>query len=318
MASAERAVTRRPDRHRLRRAEERAFYLTISPWLIGFLIFTAGPFFASLYFSFTEYNIISPPRFIGLDNWANLFTDRTFYKSLQVTTYYTFFRVPVVLAASLALAVLLNQDIPFLSIFRTIYYLPSLITGVAVALLWMWLLNPEIGIVNYFISLLVGKDGIIPLGIRGPGWFFNEKWVIPSYVLMSLWGLGGPMIIYLAALQNVPTSLYEAATMDGAGALRKFFRITIPMISPVILFTFVTNVIGSFQIFTQAYVVSNGTGGPNYSSMFYVLYLFLEAFQSYRMGYGSTLAWMLFLVILGLTVLTLKLSGRAVYYESSI
>lgn len=303
---------------KLGRAEERAFFLTVSPWVIGFVIFTAVPFFASLYFSLTEYNVISPPRYIGLTNWLRLLEDRTFYKSLQVTTYYTFFRVPVVLAASLALAVLLNQDIPLLSLFRTIYYLPSVITGVAVALLWMWILNPEVGIINYIISYLVGPRGLIPLGIKGPGWFFSERWVIPSYVIMSLWGLGGPMIIYLAALQNVPTPLYEAAVVDGAGAWRKFWRITIPMISPVLLFTFVTNVIGSFQVFTQAYVVSKGTGGPNYSSMFYVLYLFLEAFQSYRMGYGSALAWMLFLIILGLTVLTLRLSRDIVYYESAV
>lgn len=306
-------------RHRsLSRSEERAFYVTISPWIIGFLVFTAVPFFASLYFSLTRYNVISPPQFVGLANWANLFQDRIFYKSLQVTTYYTFFRVPVVLAASLGLAVLLNQSIPLLSVFRTIYYLPSVITGVAVALLWMWILNPEVGIINYLIARLLGPEGLIPLGLRGPGWFFDPNWVIPGFVFMSLWGLGGPMIIYLAALQNVPTPLYEAAIVDGASAWIKFWRITLPMISPVLLFTFVTNVIGSFQVFTQAYVVSNGTGGPNYSSMFYVLYLFLEAFQSYRMGYGAALAWMLFLVILALTLLTLRLSRNVVYYESAI
>ncbi|MHB0877945.1 MAG: carbohydrate ABC transporter permease [Anaerolineae bacterium] len=313
------AARRKPRRSgSLSRAEERAFYLTVSPWVIGFLVFTAVPFFASLYFSLTKYNVISPPQYVGLDNWLNLFRDRTFYKSLEVTTYYTFFRVPVVLAASLALAVLLNQNIPFLSVFRTIYYLPSVITGVAVALLWMWILNPEIGIINYIISALVGPRGLIPLGIKGPGWFFDEQWVVPSFVLMSLWGLGGPMIIYLAALQNVPTPLYEAAVVDGANAWVKFWHITLPMISPVILFTFVTNIIGSFQVFTQADVVSKGTGGPNYSSMFYVLYLFLEAFQSYRMGYGAALAWMLFLIILGLTVLTLRLSRNVVYYESAV
>jgi multiple sugar transport system permease protein len=303
---------------KLGRAEERAFYLTVSPWIIGFLAFTAIPFFSSLYFSLTKYDVITPPQFVGLANWANLFHDRTFYKSLEVTTYYTFFRVPVVLAASLALAVLLNQEIPFLSVFRTIYYLPSVITGVAVALLWMWILNPEMGIINYLISALVGPHGLIPLGIKGPGWFFSEKWVIPSFVLMSLWGLGGPMVIYLAALQNVPTPLYEAAVVDGATAWVKFWHITLPMISPVLLFTFVTNTIGSFQVFTQAFIVSNGTGGPNYASMFYVLYMFLEAFQSYRIGYGAALAWMLFLIILGLTVLTLRLSRSLVYYESAV
>jgi multiple sugar transport system permease protein len=302
----------------LARKEERAFYLVISPWMIGFLLFIAFPFFASFYFSLTKYDAIKAPQFVGLANWKHLFEDRIFYRALGVTTYYTFFRVPVVLAASLALAVLLNQDIPLLSVFRTIYYLPSVVTGVAVALLFMWILNPQIGIVNYLIAVLVGPHGLIPLGIKGPGWFFSEYWVIPSLVIMSLWGLGGPMLIYLASLQNVPTQLYEAAIMDGAGAWTKFWRITIPMISPVLLFTFVTNIIGSFQVFTQAYIVSNGTGGPNYASMFYVLYLFLEAFQSYRIGYGAALAWMLFLIILGLTLLTLRLSRDLVYYESPV
>ncbi|MGQ9555478.1 MAG: carbohydrate ABC transporter permease [Anaerolineae bacterium] len=318
MASLLQFGVRRHHARKLARQEERAFYLVISPWIIGFLIFVAIPFVASFYFSLTKYNVINPPQFIGLSNWERLFDDKTFYRSLGVTTYYTFFRVPVILAASLGLAVLLNQDIPFLSVFRTIYYLPSVITGVAVALLFMWILNPEVGILNYLIAVAVGPNGIIPLGIKGPGWFFSSNWVIPSFVIMSLWGLGGPMLIYLAALQNVPTPLYEAAIVDGANAWIKFWRITMPMISPVLLFTFVTNVIGSFQIFTQAYVVSNGTGGPNYASMFYVLYLFLEAFQSYRMGYGAALAWMLFLIILGLTLLTLRLSRNLVYYESPV
>jgi multiple sugar transport system permease protein len=212
---------------------------------------------------------------------------------------------------------LLNQKVPFLGVFRTLYYLPSLVAGsVAVAFLFQLLLNPAFGIVNYVISMLLGPNGVIPLGITGPGWFFDPKWVVPSFVLLSLWGFGGPMLIYLAGLQGVPTTLYEAAKIDGANAWHRLWNVTIPMISPVILFTFITGIIGSFQIFTPAYIVSNGAGGPAYSSMFYVLYLYLNAFRRYRFGYASAQAWILFIVILILTILALRASRRSVYYES--
>ncbi len=301
---------------KLARREALWFYFFIAPWIIGFILFTGGPIIASLYLSFTKYNAANPPQWIGLTNYTRLFRDRIFYKSLQVSAYYTFLSVPIGIVASLSLAILLNQRVPFLGVYRTLYYLPSVITGVAVALLFQWLLNPSFGIVNYVIAWLLGPNGVIPLGITGPRWFFDPKWVIPAYVLLSLWGLGGPMLIYLAGLQGVPTALYEAATIDGANAWHRLRHVTLPMISPVILFTFITGIIGSFQVFTQAYVISNGSGGPAYASMFYVLYLYLNAFRRYRFGYAAAQAWILFLVILGLTILMFKVSRRAVYYEA--
>lgn len=304
-------------RSRLARKEAIWFWVFISPWILGFLFFRGVPIFASLYLSFTKYNVASPPEWIALDNYVDLFTDKIFFKSLQVSAMYTFLSVPLGLVFSLGLAMLLNQKVPFLGLFRTFYYLPSLVAGsVAVAFLFQLLLNPAFGVVNYVISLLVGPNGLIPLGITGPGWFFDPNWVVPSFVLLSLWGFGGPMLIYLAGLQGVPTTLYEAAKIDGANAWHQVRHVTIPMISPVILFTFITGIIASFQIFTPAYIVSNGAGGPAYSSMFYVLYLYLNAFRRYRFGYASAQAWILFIVILLLTILALRVSRRTVYYES--
>jgi|688.fasta_scaffold46974_4 multiple sugar transport system permease protein len=303
---------------KLARREAGWFYFFISPWIIGFILFTGGPIVASMLISFTQYNISKPPEWVGVENYTKLFQDDIFYKSLQVSTYYTALAVPVGIIFALGLAVLLNQKVPLLSAFRTIYYIPSLISGsVAVAILFQWLLNPTSGIVNYVISYLVGPNGLLPLGIIGPGWFFSPDWVVPAFVIMSLWGLGGAMIIYLAALQGVPTTLYEAAIIDGANAWQQFRNVTLPMISPVILFTFITGIIGSFQVFTPAYVISGGTGGPAYASMFYVLYLYLNAFRRYRFGYSAAQAWILFIVILVLTYFMLQVSRRSVYYESA-
>lgn len=295
------------------------FWIFILPWVIGFILFRGGPIIASLVLSFTNYNVASPPEWAALDNFTRLFNDRIFLKSLQVSVYYTFLSVPLGIVASLSLAILLNQKgVPFLGVFRTLYYIPALVAGsVAVAFLFQWVLNPSFGIMNYLIGLFVGPSGILPLGIKGPQWFFDPKWVVPSFVLLSLWGFGGSMLLYLAGLQGVPTALYEAATIDGANAWHRFRNVTLPMISPVILFTFITGMIGSFQIFTPAYIVSNGEGGPAYASMFYVLYLYLNAFRRYRFGYASAQAWLLFIVILILTYLSFRASRRAVYYESA-
>ncbi|MCL4859041.1 MAG: sugar ABC transporter permease [Caldilineaceae bacterium] len=302
---------------KLARREAMWFWVFIAPWIIGFILFRGFPILVSLLWSFTQYNVASPPIWIGLGNYNDLLNDRIFFKSLQVSATYTFAAVPLGLMFSLALAMLLNQQVPFLGVFRTLYYMPSLIAGsVSVAILFQFLLNPAFGIVNYVISRMVGPDGLIPLGITGPNWFFDANWVVPSFVLLSLWGFGGPMLIYLAGLQGVPTQLYEAARIDGANAWQRFRNVTLPMISPVILFTFITGIIGSFQVFTPAYIISNGQGGPNYASMFYVLYLYLTAFRRYRFGYASALAWILFLVIFVLTVLALHISRRSVYYES--
>jgi multiple sugar transport system permease protein len=215
--------------------------------------------------------------------------------------------------------VLLNQKIPFMGIFRTLYYLPSLLAGsVSIVLLFSWLLNPQFGILNYVIRSLVGTNGIIPLGISGPRWLQDPYWVIPSYTMLALWGFGGGMLVYLSALQGVPTQLYEAATIDGASRFQQFFKVTIPMISPVILFTFITGVIGAMQVFAEAYVLSGSgaLGSPANSSMFYVLYLFVNTFRRYRMGLAAAQAWILFLIILGLTFLMFWVSRRFVYYET--
>ncbi|MCB0128347.1 MAG: sugar ABC transporter permease [Caldilineaceae bacterium] len=306
-------------RSKFARREALWFWLFISPWIIGFLLFRGIPIFASMGLSFTNFSnsSVRPTEFIGIDNYLALFNDKIFYKALQVSFLYTLFSVPLGLIFSLGLAMVLNQRVPFLGFFRTAYYLPALIGGsVAVAFLFQLMLNPTFGVVNYFISRLVGPNGLIPLGIKGPGWFFDPDWVMPSFVLLSLWGFGGPMLIYLAGLQGVPTSLYEAARIDGANGWQRFRNVTLPMVSPVILFNFITGIIGSFQVFTPAYVISNGEGGPAYASMFYVLYLYLNAFRRYRFGYASAQAWLLFIVILVLTILALRASRAAVYYES--
>jgi multiple sugar transport system permease protein len=309
---------------KIERREALWFWFFISPWAFGFIVFTLYPIIASAYLSLTNYVPGKAPIFIGFQNYVALYHDRIFWKSLGVTAYYSALAVPLGLALSLLLAVLLNQKIPFMGVFRTLYYLPSLLAGsVATALLFSWLLNPQFGILNYVIRSLVGPQGLIPLGIVGPRWLQDPNWVVPSYSMLSLWGFGGSMLIYLSALQGVPTHLYEAATIDGASRFQQFFKITLPMISPVILFTLITGIIASFNVFTPAYVISSGIGGgassvgsPAYAAMFYVLYLFTNTFQRYRVGLGAAQAWILFLIILGLTMLMFWASRKFVYYES--
>jgi len=287
--------------------EERYFYLCISPWIAGFLIFTAGPIIASLFFSFCNYDVVTPPDWIGIQNYKRLLSDPLFWQSLKVTSYFSLASVPLGIALSLIIAILLNQNIKGLTWFRTIYYMPSVISGVAVALLWMWIFNPEFGILNFLLWKL--------FHIQGPAWLMSEEWVIPALIIMSLWGIGGDIVIYLAGLQGIPTELYEAAEIDGANSFNKFLNITIPMMSPVLLFTLIMGIINSFQVFTQAYVMTRG--GPHYASLFYVLYIYQNAFQFFSMGYASALSWILFLIILALTFLIFKSSPLWVYYEST-
>lgn len=282
-----------------------AYFVFLSPWLIGFVLWTGGPLLASLYLSFTQYDILTPPRWIGLQNYTGLFADDLFWQALKVTSIYTFVGVPLMMITSLALAVLLNQKVPGLSFFRTVFYLPTVTTGVAVALLWVWLLQPDFGLINNILWYT--------FGIRGPQWLYDKTWVIPALILKSLWGVGGPMLIYLAALQNIPTQLHEAAELDGANAVRRFWHVSLPMITPVVLFNLVMAIITSFQVFTDAYIMTKG--GPNYASYFYVLYLYQNAFQFFRMGFASAQAWILFLIILAFTALTLRSSSIWVYYE---
>lgn len=289
------------------RREMKWFYIFISPWLIGFLVFTIYPMIASAFYSFHNYNIVNI-EYVGLANYRELFSDQIFIKSLVVTGTYVLVSVPLSIVAALSVAMLLNQKIPFVSFWRTLYYLPSIISGVASALLWRWIFNGKFGIFNNILAYF---------GIVGPDWFNSQQWAMPAYWIISLWGIGGSMVIYLAALQGVPTSLYEAAEMDGASPARKFFNITIPMISPVLLYTLITNMISSFQVFTMIYVISGGLGGPNYSTMVYVLYLFKNAFQWTRFGYASAIAWVLFIIISVMTVLMIKTLSKRVYYVES-
>lgn len=285
--------------------EERAFWMFISPWVFGFLFFTGGPIIFSLFLSFTKYDVISAPELIGLDNFSTLFNDSLFYQSLKVTGYYALLAVPFTIISSLLLAILLNQKVKGQSFFRTLYYAPTVISGVSIAFLWSWLLNPQFGVVNYSLYSW--------FGIHGPGWFTSSTSVIPAMTLMQLTQLGGTMVIFLAGLQSLPTDLYESSSIDGAGKMKQFFKITVPLISPVILFNGIIALISSFQIFTQAYVITQG--GPNWGSYFYVYYLFNTAFVQFRMGYASAQAWILFIIIFLLTVLSLWGSKRMVHYE---
>jgi multiple sugar transport system permease protein len=298
--------TRRQGIGKMALREERAFWLFISPWLIGFLAFTGGPILASLGISFTEYSILSPPRFLGLENYRQLVEDDLFYKSVINTVYFVGVGVPLGLLLAFMMAIALNQKLRGQTWFRTIFYLPSVVSGIAVALLWGWLLNSDYGLINYMLSLV---------GIQGPQWLFSTTWVMPALILMSLWGVGGSMVVFLAGLQGIPEHLYEAAEIDGAGQWAKFWNVTIPMMSPVIFFNLVVTIIGAFQIFDQVYIMTNGRGGPANASLVYVLYLYRNGFEYFKMGYASALASVLFLIILGITIFQFAVARRWVYYE---
>jgi multiple sugar transport system permease protein len=279
-------------------------YLFLSPWLLGFVLFLAGPMLASLYLSMTRYEVIRAPQWIGLANFERMVGDELFYHSLSVTARYTAASVPLGIVVALGLAILLNQRVAALGLFRTIFYLPSIISGVAVAIVFAWLFNFRFGILNYLLSLLA---------IPGPNWLGSPRWALWAFVLMSIWSVGGNIMIFLAALQGVPKSLYEAAEIDGAGGWVRFWRITLPLISPALLFVAIIGVIGSFQTFTQAYIMTEGR--PANATLFYLLYLYKNAFTWFEMGYASALAWVLFLMILVCTLLLLYTSNRWVYYE---
>ena len=292
----------------LRRREAIEGLLWISPWIIGFLVFTFGPMVASLYLSFTRYKIGATPEWVGLSNYQEaFFSDKLFWPSLGHTAYYALVLVCIGVFLSLLAALLLN-NIKGKGVLRALFYLPSLTPVVALAVIWGWLLQPKYGLVNYILSLV---------GITGPGWFTSQVWAIPGIILVSLWASvgGGRMIIFLAGLQGVPKELYEAADIDGASGLTKFWHVTIPLISPTILFNAIISIIGSFSVFSLAYVATEG--GPNYATWFYMLHLYYNAFSYFQMGYASALAWILFVLILLLTLLQMQLSRRWVHYEYS-
>lgn len=293
-------------RLRLGQREALEFYLFILPWVIGFLVFTLGPMLTSLRLSFTDYSLLAVGKWVGGRNYVTLYTDPLFWQSLKVTVTYALMALPAQIVTALLLALLLNQQVKGISVFRVVFYLPAVISGVAVALLWVWIFNPTFGLINSMLA---------QIGIKGPGWVFDPQWALPSLVLMSLWSVGGTMMIYLAALQGIPGHLYEAAEIDGASDWTKFARITVPLITPAIFFNLVTGVIGTFQIFTQAYVMTRG--GPVNATLFYVLYLYRNAFEYLKMGMASAMAWILLLVILALTWLAFRTS-RWVYYETEV
>ncbi|MFD1673262.1 carbohydrate ABC transporter permease [Alicyclobacillus fodiniaquatilis] len=278
-------------------------WLFIAPWAIGFLVFALYPFLSSLYYSFTSFDMLSPPKWIAFGNYGRLLHDPLFWRSLYNTLYYTIISVPVSTVLAIAVALLLNMKVHGQSIYRTIFYLPSVVPIVASSVLWLWLFNPSFGLINSFLRAV---------GLPAPGWLFSQLWVKPSLIIMGLWGLGAPIVIYLAALQGVPQELYEAAELEGCGRWRRIWHITVPMISPVILFNVIMGLINSFQYFTQAYVMTQG--GPDNASLFYAVYLYRQAFQYLNFGYASAMAWLLFIVILAATVLVFRSSAKWVYY----
>ncbi|MGQ9632245.1 MAG: carbohydrate ABC transporter permease [bacterium] len=292
---------------KLRVREAIGFYVAISPWVFGFFAFVIGPLIASIYLSFTNYSVIRPAEFVGLRNYSEMMHNELFWQSLKVTSIYTFSAVPLHLLVSLTVAALLNLRIAGVALFRTIYYMPTVITGVAVALLWQWIFNPQFGVLNFLLS---------KVGIEGPLWLGSETWALPALIVMSCWGVGSSMLIFLAALQGIPTQLYEAAEIDGANWWQKFGRVTLPLITPVIFFNLVMGVINSFQVFTNAFIMTNG--GPNNATLFYVLNLYRQAFQFFHMGYASALAWVLFAIILICTLMIIKSSAAWVYYEAEV
>jgi multiple sugar transport system permease protein len=288
-----------------RQQEAIAGWLLIAPWVIGFLAFTAGPMLASIGISLTRWDLLTPPKWIGLENYVRMLTDDpSVGRSLRVTTVYAFVSVPLSVILGLFVALLLNQKIRFQNLVRTIYYLPSVVSGVAVALLWRWVFSGDFGLLNVMLSWI---------GIRGPAWLSDSRYALPALIIMSLWGVGGGMVIYLAGLQSVPSQLYEAAEIDGANPFQRFWSITLPMISPVIFFQTIMGIIGALQVFTQAFIMTDG--GPKDATLFFLLYLYRNAFQFFKMGYASALAWVLFIYILVLTLLVLRSSSAWVYYE---
>lgn len=288
--------------------ESIAGYLFVAPWLIGFLIFTLGPLIASMIFSTWEWDILTPPKFVGYDNYVKMWNDDLFWQSLKVTVIYSFARIPLVLALGLTLAALLNQKIRALGFFRTVFYVPTVLPGVAVSLLWIWILNGDYGIMNWALKIF--------LGIQGPNWLQSEFWVLPALIMMSLWFIGQNMLVYLAGLQGIPTELYESAVIDGANFWQRFIHITIPMISPVIFYNLIITLINSFETFTQGYVMTGG--GPMNASLFYILYLFNNAFRYFQMGYASALAWIFFIILMFFTALIFRSSKAWVHYEGTL
>lgn len=291
------------------KGETRAAYLFLAPWLIGFVVFTAGSMVASLVLSLMDYDVINPPEWAGFGNYVEAWQDPVAQRALLNTFYYTVFHVPLATAMALGLAMLLNRIRRLQGFFRTVFYLPAMTPAVAVGILFLLLLNGQTGALNRALEVF---------GIPGPGWTTEAGWIMPGIILMSLWSVGGTMVIFLAALQNVPMDLYEAGAIDGVGRWARFRHITLPMISGALFFTVITNTIGSLQMFTQVYTMYFGTTSKFSSdaATLYLIYLFQSAFSFLRMGYASALAWVLFVLIVIITLIQVKFANRFVYYEA--
>ena len=286
-------------------------YLFASPWLAGFFFFLLGPMIFSLVLCFLRWNGITSlgtAEWVGAAHFADLAQDELFYIALYNTAYYACLSVPMGIVFSLLLAMMLNQQLEGISLFRTIFYLPNVVAGVATIMMWRWIFNPDFGALNFVLEN-IGVE-------HPPTWLQSEVWAKPAFIIMSLWRVGGSMLIYLAGLQNIPQHLYEVAAIDGASRIRRFFNVTIPMLTPTIFFNLIMSIIGSFQIFSTAYLMrQNADGGPNNATLFYVLYLYRKAFQHFEMGYASAMAWILFGIILCLTLIVIRSSRLWVFYE---
>ena len=297
-------ATRRPS---LARKEAIWGYAFISPWILGLIAFTAGPILASAYLSLTRYTVLRPPRFIALDNYVKLFTDdRLFWKSLGNTGYYTLLAVPLRIVVGFLLALLLNTKVRGMVAFRSIYYLPSVVPVVATSMLWLFIFAPQTGLADYVLDLF---------GVSSPGWLQSETWSKPTFIFIGTWSVGQSMVIYLAGLQDVPMEMYEAAQIDGAGAWRRFTNVTVPMMTSTIFFNLVMGIINTFQVFSMAYIMTDG--GPLNSTLFYNLYTYKNAFVYLKMGYAAALSWVLFVLVLCLTLLVFRSATSWVYYEAS-
>ena len=288
-------------------SEARDGYLFILPWILGFIIFTAGPMLASLYISFTRWEIVTPSVWVGGAQYVKLFNDDRFWLSLYNTSYYVFIGVPLHLFFALLAALAVNMNLRGIHFFRTAYYVPSLTPVVANSILWVWIFHPEWGLANAFLEWI---------GLEGLYWLQDPRLAKPALIVMSFWSIGGQMVILLAGLKGIPMELYEAAAIDGANWWSRFWRVTLPLLTPALFFNLIIAIIGAFQVFTQAYIMTEG--GPNYSTLFYLLYLFRAAFENFRMGYASAMAWVLFIIVLAFTIVQFMLSDRWVFYEGDV